>query len=92
MRSRDRTTSRTLNKLMDQLEHGDFSWIERQRMNVKVTQLEKFDEDQTEAYRQQCLEQGCSISCDDHDNMIIDKLMLNEVFLAEKDTSKTSMY
>ena len=42
---KDRTTSRSLNKLMDQLEQGDFSWIERQRMNVKVTQLEKFDED-----------------------------------------------
>lgn len=61
-------------------------------MNAKVTELEKFDCDKKQEYKDQCIKQGCKIESDENGNMIINKLVLNEVFLAEKDASKTSTY
>ena len=85
---KDRSKDSTIHKIFDQLEAGEFRRKWRQRMMCKVTQLEKYNEDDKEQYEKAIL-QGSKISCADG-NKVIEKLMLNEVFMAEKDPSKTS--
>ena len=59
-------------------------------MKSRVTCLEKFDESQQDYYDELVRQQGCQVSHDDEGALIIEKIALNEVFLAEKDASKTS--
>ena len=60
-------------------------------MLCKVTQMEGYNEDNKDQY-ELAKKQGGKITCDDAGNKVIEKLMLNEVFFAEKDPSKTSTY
>lgn len=62
----------------------------RQRMKSRVTCLEKWKDGHIEEYETLRKQQGCSISHDDDGSVIIEKLALNEIFLAEKDAAKTS--
>lgn len=61
-------------------------------MNCKITQLNKYDEAEREDYDAEESRYGSAITQDEVGNKIVNKLMLNEVFLAEKDASKTSIY
>lgn len=89
---KERTKPKNIHKIVDQLEEGEFRWAERQRAMCKITAMGKYDESQRDEYDEQEARYGSKIFCDQDGNLIINKLMLNEVFLAEKDASKTSIY
>ena len=61
-------------------------------MNCRIKQLGKYDETEREAYDEQEKRYGSDITEDEEGNLIVNKLILNEDFLAEKDASKTSIY
>lgn len=60
-------------------------------MLCTVTQMESYAKDKTSEY-DKAKRQGTRIYSDESGNKITERLILNEVFLAEKDPSKTSTY
>ena len=61
-----------------------FQWMFRQRLNCKITQSIHDEESHYDGEHVQILQEK--------EQRITDKLLLNEMFMAEKDASKTSYY
>ena len=73
-----------IHKIFDQIEQKQFQWMYRQRINCKITQSIYDEESHYDGEHVTILKE--------QEQRITNKLLLNEMFMAEKDASKTSTY